>query len=107
MTVQALPEKVATGLSSEKPDSEKAHPHMMDRQALPDRVTTKPRLETPVYAETRSNLIADTALPNTVREDLSSEKFSKNIISADESKALDRKALREWWIREKGIWLDL
>ena len=67
---------------------------------LHEHVAKRPRLE----EQLSSDMTPDPKSPNTKA---SLKETSSEGISGDEGKALDRKALREWWIREKGVWLDL
>ena len=88
--------------TNENPHSKSTH------LRLPEHVAKKPRSEEePVNASTRSNTVTDTALPNPAPQTLSSDKASTKAVPDGGSKALDRKALREWWVRERGIWLDI
>ena len=87
--------------------NEKARSNILDPQALPEHAAKKPRSEEPINAKTRSDMMTDIVLPDTAPQNLSSDKVFTKAVPDDESKALDRKTLREWWIRERGIWLDI
>ena len=91
--------KLIRRLSSEKPDNEEVHSNTTTRLTLRERVAKNTRMEEPLD----SDMTPDPKSPNTKA---SFKERSREAIPGDEE-ALDRKALREWWITEKGIWLDL
>ena len=81
---------------SEKADEEEEEAHS-DMMARPEHIAKKPRLEKPLGSGS----------PDTVPPKRSLQETARETVADDEDKALDRKALREWWIRERGIWLDI
>ena len=87
--------KEAKRRSEEK--SKEAYSNVLMSMTSHEHVAKKPRLEEPLGS----------GPSDTVPTKLSVQETSREVGSGDESRVLDRKALREWWIRERGIWLDI
>ena len=80
-----------------------------DHQALLPNHVAKMR---PLDSEHDSNSAINPVLPATAvlvpQNPISPNDASEEaMLDRHEAQALERKTLREWWIRERGIWLDI